>query len=62
MIHGYAERCTLRAGEELLLHVSTDAPAFRVEVYRCGAAAELVSVTGWLPGTAAPPHLPHEDW
>lgn len=62
MILGYPHDPTVRAGGRLVLRVSTDAPAFCVLVYRCGAELEPVAATGWLPGEAAPRGAPHEDW
>jgi len=48
VILGYPQDPTVRAGGRLVLRVSTDAPAFCVLVYRCGAELEPVAVTGWL--------------
>jgi hypothetical protein len=62
MIRGYVEQPSPRAGDAITLRVATDAPRFRVEVYRCGAAMTLISRSGWLPGRDAPPHLPFQDW
>ncbi|MDP9396453.1 MAG: hypothetical protein M3P96_00855, partial [Actinomycetota bacterium] len=44
------------------MHVGTDAPQFRMEVYRCGAEVVLAGRSGWLPGENAPLHLPFQDW
>jgi hypothetical protein len=62
MIYGYPDVPSVLPGDELTLHVSTDAPQFRVELYRCGVRPELVAVSPWLDGQAVPPHLPYEDW
>ncbi|MFL6129642.1 MAG: N,N-dimethylformamidase beta subunit family domain-containing protein [Mycobacteriales bacterium] len=61
-IRGYPAQPSPVAGESLVLHVATDAPAFRVEFYRCGAAPVRCGGSGWLAGTDAPPHRPDEDW
>ncbi|MHA6793994.1 N,N-dimethylformamidase beta subunit family domain-containing protein [Pseudonocardia bannensis] len=62
MIYGYPDRPGLGPGEELMLRVSTDAPAFRVEFYRCGANLTFVARSPWLDGHDVPHHLPHQDW
>lgn len=72
MIEGYAGRESVTAGEELALHVSTDAAAFRVRFYRLGRELELLAETGPYPGVLKepPPHpegipgsaSPSEDW
>jgi hypothetical protein len=62
MIRGYVEQPSPRAGDSLTLRVSTDAPQFRVEIYRCGTGLRRAHRSGWLPGRDAPPHLPFQDW
>jgi hypothetical protein len=62
MIRGYPARPTVRPGGTLTLHVSTDAPRFRVEFHRCGDRLEFEGSSGWLPGQWAPDHLPFQDW
>src|SRR5919205_516244 len=62
MIRGYVEQPSPRAGGVARLHVSTDAPRFRVEVYRYGAEAALRYRSGWFDGVDAPLHLPFHDW
>ena len=62
MILGYPDQPSPRPGQTLTLRVSTDAPAFRVEFYRCGARLRPCGRSGWLRGQAAAPHLPHQDW
>ncbi|WP_214411538.1 N,N-dimethylformamidase beta subunit family domain-containing protein [Sphaerisporangium fuscum] len=62
MIRGYVEQPSPRAGDRLTLRVATDAPAFRVEFYRCGAELVPYGVSQWLPGRNAPPRLPFQDW
>jgi hypothetical protein len=49
-------------GGRLELCVSTDAPAFRVELYRWGAELTRQGATEWLEGRFAPQHLPAHDW
>ncbi|HEU5433934.1 MAG TPA: N,N-dimethylformamidase beta subunit family domain-containing protein, partial [Thermomicrobiales bacterium] len=62
MIRGYAEQPSPRPGERLTLRAATNAPEFRVEFYRCGAALELCGQLPWQPGQDAPLHLPFSDW
>src|SRR3982750_336227 len=62
MIRGYVEQPSPQAGTSLTLRVSTDAPRFRVEFFRCGERLEAHGGSAWLPGTHAPPHLPFPDW
>jgi hypothetical protein len=62
VILGYPDQPSPRPGTTLTLHVSTDAPQFRVEFYRCGTSLEACGTSGWLPGQEVPPHLPHQDW
>lgn len=60
MIEGYFERESVVVGDELGVHVSTDAAFFRVDFYRIGAENEYAGSTEWLRGVfAAPP--PHPD-
>ncbi|MFJ6135195.1 N,N-dimethylformamidase beta subunit family domain-containing protein [Kitasatospora sp. NPDC092286] len=60
MIEGYLGRESVTAGEELTVHVSTDAARFRLRFYRLGAELDLVAETGRRPGSL---HLPpaHPD-
>jgi hypothetical protein len=62
MIYGFPDEPGVAPGGELELRVSTDAPAFRVELYRWGAEPALHGASGWLEGQQAPPHLPFHDW
>lgn len=64
MIRGYPRWPSVRPGERLVLHVSTDQPAFRVEVYRQGATLVPMGRLGperW-PGHAVPDGPPDRDW
>jgi hypothetical protein len=45
-----------------VLHVSTDAPRFRVVFYRWGDDLIRMHETGWLAGEHAPPRSAAEDW
>jgi hypothetical protein len=64
MIRGYPRRPSVRPGERLTLHVSTDAPAFRVEVYRQGPTLAPQGRLGpdRLPGVHVPDGPSDEDW
>ncbi|WP_246150242.1 N,N-dimethylformamidase beta subunit family domain-containing protein [Streptomyces qinzhouensis] len=60
MIEGYAGRESVTAGEALALHVSTDAAAFRVRLYRLGRELEFMAEPGPYPGVRKEPP-PHPD-
>ncbi len=62
MIQGYPDRASVTPGDDLVLHVSTDARAFRVHLYRCGPRMTPMGASGWLEGRHCPDHLPHQDW
>ena len=64
MIRGYPRQPSVRPGDTLTLHVSTDQPQFRVEVYRQGARLEHVGRLGpaRLPGHLVPAGPPDRDW
>lgn len=64
MIQGYPRQPSVRPGETLTLHVSTDCPHFRVEVYRQGARLEPMGRLGpeRLAGHAILPGPPDRDW
>jgi hypothetical protein len=48
VILGYPERPSAVAGEAMVFHVSTDAPAFRVELHRQGAALACLARSSWF--------------
>ena len=62
MIRAYPDQSSLFPGETLTLHVSTDAPEFRVDFYRQGPALTLVKTSGWNTGQFSPEHLWYQDW
>lgn len=62
MIRGYPSRPSVRPGERLLLHVSTDAPRFRVAFHRWADGFVALQVSGWLAGAHAPEGAPEADW
>ncbi|MFP5347164.1 MAG: N,N-dimethylformamidase beta subunit family domain-containing protein [Actinomycetes bacterium] len=62
MIRGYVEQPSPRPGESVTVRVATDAPQFRIEVYRWGDRPVLCDSTQWLEGAEAPLHLPFQDW
>lgn len=62
MIQGYPASASVAPGERLVLHVSTDAPRFRVVFYRWDEALLPVHSTGWLAGRHLPPRGADEDW
>lgn len=62
MIQGYPGRASVAPGERLVLHISTDAPRFRMVFYRCGNGSMPVHETHWLAGASAAPHRAEDDW
>ena len=66
MIRGYSRTASVQPGETLTLHVSTDRPGFRVEVYRQGPTLERVEDgdAGPFPGIAVPEGPPgfYDTW
>lgn len=62
MIRGYFDQPSVIPGDTLILHVSTDAPQFRVEFYRLGATFSNPFNSDWLPGTLVPDGKPDRDW
>jgi hypothetical protein len=62
MIQGYPACAGVAPGESLVLHVSTDAPRFRVVFYRWGDGLIRMHETRWLAGEHAPPRSAAEDW
>ena len=54
MIRGYPQQSSLVPGQILTLHVSTDRPLFRVDLYRYGAQLSLMSRSDWLTGKHVP--------
>jgi hypothetical protein len=62
MIEGYPQHPSVLPGGQLDLHVSTDAPAFRVEFHRWGPELSHRGSSEWLDGRHAPHHLPYQDW
>ena len=54
MILGYPEQSSVRPGETLAMHISTDAPAFRIDVVRQESAEVPVWNSDWLVGQFAP--------
>jgi hypothetical protein len=62
MIDGFARNPSVLPGGQLQLCVSTDAPAFRVDLYRWAAELAHRATSGWLEGRDVPHHLPFQDW
>lgn len=53
-IEGYADAISVAAGEEIGLHISTDAEQFDIEIYREGAESRLMVRIEGLPGALHP--------
>jgi hypothetical protein len=64
VIRGYPRAASVRPGATLTLHVSTDRPSFRVEIYRQGASLEHMADgdAGPFGGLDVPAGPPDEDW
>lgn len=62
MIQGYPDQPSLLPGDTLTLHVSTDAPQFRIDFYRQGQTLAFQQRSAWLDGQHLPQHLPYQDW
>ncbi len=63
MIRGYPHTPSLFPGEQLILHVSTDSPRFRVEFYRQGARLERIGRLGGVAdGYSVSDGPPDLDW
>jgi hypothetical protein len=62
MILGFPGSPSVFPGETILFHVSTDAPEFRIELYRQGATLTRQGCSGWFPGTRSPLLPPGDDW
>ena len=62
MIRGYAASASLWPGQQLVLHVSTSAPRFRVVLYRwCGQLVHM-HTSAWVDGEYAPDRSADQDW
>lgn len=61
-IRGYPGSPSVRPGETLKLHISTDAPAFRVRFFRVGPRLELCGQVPVLKGCWRPPGPADQDW
>ncbi|MEO7040553.1 MAG: N,N-dimethylformamidase beta subunit family domain-containing protein [Candidatus Elarobacter sp.] len=62
MIRAYPQEPTVDAGGRLVLHVATDAPAFRVRIERWSDRAQTVLEAGPFDGREAPPGAPELPW
>ena len=64
MIQGFPFQSSLFPGDTLTLHVSTDAPQFRVDIYRQGASLAFMFSSDWFasPGINFPDHEADADW
>lgn len=64
MIQAFPLHSSIFPGDTLMLHVSTDAPQFRVDLYRQGASLELVLSSDWFASSNInfPDHEADQDW
>jgi hypothetical protein len=62
MIQGYPDPPSVFPGDTLTLHVSTDAPQFRVDFYRQGATLVFKLSSDWYTGQFAADHDWEQDW
>ena len=58
MIRGYCAYPSVRRGEPLVLHVSTDAPRFRAVFFRCAEHLVRMGESGTLTGKRVEPGAP----
>lgn len=62
MIQGYPNQPSVLTGGTLILHVSTNAPQFRVDFYRQGQTLNFKSSSAWLLGQNFPAGSSGQDW
>lgn len=62
MIQGYPDYPSVFPGELIHLHVSTDAPQFRIDIYRQGVILDYQTSTVSLEGFFAEDHDHDQDW
>src|SRR3954471_9043078 len=62
VIRGYPGRPSVSPGETLVLHISTNAPRFRVTFYRWLDDFVPMLQSGWLPGRELAPGSAADDW
>ncbi|MEN3366804.1 MAG: hypothetical protein V7606_4078 [Burkholderiales bacterium] len=62
MIRGYPGGASVAPGDRLVLHVATDAPRFRISVYRWGDGFVPMLESQWFSGQYAEPRDPAADW
>jgi hypothetical protein len=62
MIRAYPQRASVFPGDTLELHVSTDQPFFRADIYRQGVNLNYVASTGWMAGIDGGESGPDVDW
>jgi hypothetical protein len=62
MIQGYPARASVAPGEQLVLHIATDSPRFRVVFYRWSDGLTPIQETSWLAGEYAEPGRAEDDW
>ncbi len=62
MIRGYPRHASVSPGEQLHLHVSTDAPRFRIVFHRWADGFIAMQETGWIEGRHAVPRGAADDW
>lgn len=62
MIQGYPDYPSVFPGETIHLHVSTDAPQFRIDIYRQGVILDYLASTNNLAGFFAEDHDHDQDW
>ncbi|HEX6161145.1 MAG TPA: N,N-dimethylformamidase beta subunit family domain-containing protein, partial [Thermoanaerobaculia bacterium] len=58
----YPGQLSIDPGETLTLHVSTDMPEFRVQIYRQGATLEWYHTSDWMPGGYYQPVPAHTNF
>lgn len=60
-VNGYPSPASVRVGEDVRLHISTESPWFRADFYRAGAGVSYAGSAEW-DGETAPERSFDEDW
>ncbi len=62
MIQGFPDNASVFPGDTINFYISTDAPQFKIELYRQGVNLELVSTIAAQAGVFVPDHDFDKDW
>ena len=62
MIRAYPKHPSIFQGENLVLHVSSTCPLFKIEIYRQGNTLDLIHSTSWMTGYNFPEGEADQEW